>query len=189
MIIPVHIIAGFLGSGKTTLMNHLLKMRPEGLKPAIIVNDFGEIPLDGDLIDRSDYALKELASGCVCCTLKGPLSETLAVFAKEEAPDVILMETTGVAIPAEIGGLFQTLELKSLVQIGNVICVIDTNSFLKYEPHFSVIGTQIQQANTIVLNKADLTSQDRLNAVYRRIEYLCLPESQIVETNHGKLYP
>ena len=170
-------------------MNHILEMRPEGLRPAIIVNDFGEIPLDGDLIHRSTYALKELASGCVCCTLKGPLSETLAMFAQEEAPDVILMETTGVAIPAEIGSLFRTSELKSLVHIGNVICVVDTNSFLKYEPHFSIMGKQVQQANTIVSNKVALIPPDKLNSTRCRIDYLCQPDAKIIETNHCKLDP
>ena len=98
MSIPVHIISGFLGSGKTTLMNHLLRGQTGDLKLALIVNDFGKIPLDGDLLNREGYSMKELASGCVCCTLRGPLSDTLAAFALEEDPDIILMETTGVAI-------------------------------------------------------------------------------------------
>ncbi len=175
MAIPVHVIAGFLGSGKTTLMNHLLGTRPADLRPAIIVNDFGDVALDGDLIDRSGYALKELPSGCVCCTLKGPLADTLGSFATEIAPDVILMETTGIAVPADIAAIFRSSELEPFVQIGNVVCVIDACSFLKYEPHFAILGTQVQQANTILLNKTDLVPEDTLNTTRKRIDYLSLP--------------
>lgn len=185
--IPVHIIAGFLGSGKTTLMNRLLAKRPPDLRPAIIVNDFGEIALDGDLIEHSEYALKELASGCVCCTLKGPLSDTLAVFVEEEDPDVILIETTGVAIPAELGSLFHSEKLEPWVHLGNVVCVVDAKSFLKYEPHFTILKKQVQQANTIVLNKVDLVTPEQYTATRNRLEYLSQPDAHIVETKHCQL--
>ena len=189
MGIPLHIISGFLGAGKTTLMNHILTERPGDLKLALIVNDFGKIPLDGDLIDRSGYSLKELSSGCVCCTLRGPLSNVLAQFAEKEDPDIILMETTGVAIPAEIASVFRSSHLSDLVQIGNVVSVVDTSSFLKYEGHFSVLGKQVQQANTILLNKVDGSAKEILENTRKRVEFLSLPEAVIEETEHCGVPP
>ncbi|MDA0709115.1 MAG: GTP-binding protein [bacterium] len=189
MTIPVHIVSGFLGSGKTTLMNHILNAGLRNLKPAILVNDFGKIALDGDLIHRPGYAMKELASGCVCCSLKGPMTEALAGFARNESPDVILMETTGVAIPAEIGGVFRMADLRTLVHLGNVICVVDASSFLKYETHFSIMSKQVQQANTIVLNKMDLVQTEARHATRRRIDFLSQPDCLTSETDHCKLDP
>jgi G3E family GTPase len=184
MSIPVHIISGFLGSGKTTLMNHILSGQTGDLKLALIVNDFGTIPLDGDLLERAGYSLKELASGCVCCTLRGPLSDTLTRFAEEEEPDMILMETTGIAIPAEIGSIFRSSNLSDLVQIGNVVSVIDASSFLKYETHFTVLGKQVRQSNTILLNKFDISKKEILEVTRNRVEFLSMPEAVIVETDH-----
>jgi G3E family GTPase len=187
MSIPVHIISGFLGSGKTTLMNHILRGQTGDLKLALIINDFGKIPLDGDLLERAGYSLKELASGCVCCTLRGPLSDTLTRFAEEEEPDIILMETTGVAIPAEIGSIFRSSDLSDLVQIGNVVSVIDATSFLKYETHFTVLGKQVRQSNTILLNKSDNPQKELLKATRNRVEFLSMPEAVIVETDHCQI--
>ena len=73
--VPVHVLSGFLGSGKTTLLNRLLAALPAGTRPAIVVNDFGAVTVDGALVDRDRYAVAELASGCVCCTLSAPLQE------------------------------------------------------------------------------------------------------------------
>ena len=93
--VPVHVLSGFLGSGKTTLLNRLLAALPAGTRPAIVVNDFGAVAVDGALVDRGRYAVAELASGCVCCTLSAPLQEALSALLDDEQPDTILMETTG----------------------------------------------------------------------------------------------
>lgn len=187
MTIPVHIIAGFLGSGKTTLMNRLLKALPETTNAAVIVNDFGEIPLDGTLIDQGDYAMKELPSGCVCCTLKGPLSDALTALAEDVNPDVILMETTGVAVPMEIAGNFRSAALHEIVRVGNIICLVDAGSFLRYEKHYDVLGKQVMQANTLVLNKVDIASPDVLKATRHRLEYLRQPDAVLIETRHSNV--
>lgn len=185
MAAPLHIIAGFLGAGKTTLMNRLLGSLEADTRAALIVNDFGEIPLDGTLIDRGDYALKELASGCVCCTLKGPLLQTLEHLAEDQSPDLILMETTGVAEPAEIAVSIRTERLSRLVTLGNVVCMVDAGSFLRYEKGLVVLGKQVTQANTIVLNKTDLVNGDGLTALRDRVEYLRTPDAVVTEARQA----
>ena len=95
----MHVLSGFLGSGKTTLLNRLLAALPAGTRAAVVVNDFGAVAVDGALLDRGSYAVAELASGCVCCTLSVPMQEALAALLDDQQPDTILMETTGLAEP------------------------------------------------------------------------------------------
>ena len=85
--VPVHVLSGFLGSGKTTLLNRLLAALPANTRPAVVVNDFGAVAVDGALVDRGSYAVAELASGCVCCTLSAPMQEALAALLDDEQPD------------------------------------------------------------------------------------------------------
>ena len=187
--IPVHIISGFLGAGKTTLMNRCLGALPDGQKAAIIVNDFGKVCIDAELIDRGDYALRELSSGCVCCTLAGPLTDSLTVLAEEEQPDVIVLETTGIAEPAQIALLFGSGTLSDHVHVGNVICVLDSSAFTKYEAHFEIMRKQVEQANTILINKTDLATPEVLAAVRARVAFLAQPGATVVETQNCETDP
>jgi G3E family GTPase len=181
MTVPVHIITGFLGAGKTTLMNRLLKKVPAGLRPAIIVNDFGKVALDGELIDHGSYKVTELASGCVCCTLSGALAESLVKIVDEQAPDVIFIETTGIAQPSQFPPLFR--ELSSHAHLANVVCVVDSVSFLRYEQFLPLLRMQVEQSNTIILNKVADTEEDTLVSLRHRMEYLRPPDAYVVETN------
>lgn len=187
--IPVHIIAGFLGAGKTTLMNHFLRSLPEDCKAAIIVNDFGKVAVDAELIDCGSYAMKELSSGCVCCTLAGPLTDSLKAIAEEQQPDLVVMETTGIAEPAQIAALMDAGAVSALVHVGNVVCVIDSSAFAKYEPHFDIIPKQVEQANTLVVNKVDLADAPTLERVRSRVAFLAQPDALVVETEQCELDP
>ena len=182
MTVPVHIIAGFLGAGKTTLMNRLLRDVPAGLRPAIIVNDFGKIVLDGELIDHGSYTVRELASGCVCCTLSGALSDALVGIVDEQAPDVILIETTGIAQPSQFPPIFAGLT--EHVYLANIVCVVDSTSFARYEQHMTMLKAQVEQCNTVILNKVADAEPDALDAVRQRIEFLRQPDARVIETNH-----
>jgi G3E family GTPase len=181
MAVPVHIVAGFLGAGKTTLMNRVLAGLPDDCKAALVVNDFGDVALDGALIDRGGYALRELASGCVCCTLKGPLLETLQYLVEEESPDLILMETTGVAEPAEIASSLRSGRLANSLVLGNIVCLVDAASFLRYEKGLIILGKQVAQANTILINKTDLVDAKVLSAVQDRVDFLRTPDAAVFE--------
>jgi G3E family GTPase len=185
--IPVHIVAGFLGSGKTTLMNRLLGGLPEATRPAVIVNDFGEVPLDGTLIERQDYALKELPSGCVCCSLRGPLSTALRQMAEEIKPDVVLMETTGVARPIELVRLLAGGELAGVVHAGNVVCMVDCCAFCRYETHFHVLTEQVHEANTVFINRVDSADAETRASTRARIDFLKQPDAVVQECEFAEV--
>ena len=184
---PVHLICGFLGAGKTTLMNRLLSELDPALRPAVVVNDFGSVPVDATLLERHGYAVKSLPSGCVCCTLRGPFEDALVGLADEQDPGVIVLETSGIVRPADLPVLFSTRSLKERVHIGNVVCLVDAGAFLRLEPSLVVIGDQVRQANIIVINKTDLADQQTVRAVERRVRYLSQPDAIIVTTTQALL--
>jgi G3E family GTPase len=186
-MINVHLITGFLGSGKTTLLNRLLTQLPEGKKPSILVNELGSVGIDGDIVEKSGYRLKELPSGCVCCTLAGPFAESLVDFVENEHPDVIFVETTGIAQPVELKGILGAAELESKVRLGNVICMVDAHTFLKYEKVLTVMQHQVAQANTVILNKTDLASETKLKDTRQRMRYLTQPGTVIEESVKGDI--
>ena len=179
MTVPVHILAGFLGSGKTCLLNHLLRNVPDGRQLAVIVNDFGTVAIDGDLLDRGSYAMKELSSGCVCCTLTGPLAGSLTELIRAEQPDVILIESTGVARPDQIARVLADRTLADLVHCGNVVCVVDAAAVLMLLPNLMVVQDQIKCANTVLINKVDLVSDETLAEVRSALAPLTPPECRI----------
>ena len=178
--VPVHVLSGFLGSGKTTLLNRLLAALPAGTRPAVVVNDFGAVAVDGALVDRGSYAVAELASGCVCCTLSAPMQEALSELLDEEQPDTILMETTGLAEPAAFPALFATPELAARIHLGNVVCVVDASTYLRYADHLLVLPRQVEQANTVIMNKIDLADAATREAVRRRLLATCPPGTMLL---------
>ena len=104
--LPVTIITGFLGSGKTTLLNHILRSR-QGLKTAVLVNEFGEVGIDGALIVSTDGNLVELANGCICCTMNGDLMDAVfSVLERADRVDYLVVETTGLADPLPVATTF-----------------------------------------------------------------------------------
>lgn len=121
--IPVYILSGFLGSGKTTLLVQLIEhWQQQGLRPAVVMNELGEVNLDGQIVD-STVPMTEMLGGCICCTVRGDLGLQLADLVQEESPDVIIIEATGAANPMEIldavteTSLYMRLELKSLITV------------------------------------------------------------------------
>ncbi|MDE0218793.1 MAG: GTP-binding protein [Spirochaetaceae bacterium] len=187
--VPVHVLSGFLGSGKTTLLNRLLAALPPGTRPAVVVNDFGAVAVDGALVDRGSYAVAELASGCVCCTLSAPMQEALAALLDDEEPDVILMETTGLAEPAAFPALFAAPALADRIRLGNVACVVDASTYLRYADHLLVLPRQVEQANTVIMNKTDLAGAATQEAVRRRLLATCPPGALLLAAERCAVDP
>lgn len=156
------LITGFLGSGKTTLLNHILTNRQE-LKVAVLVNEFGDINIDSQLLVSVEENMVELSNGCICCTINDSLVDAVyAVLEREERMDYLVIETTGLADPLPIMATFLGTALKRLTHLDSVITVVDSEAFT--ENHFSseVALSQLLYGDIILLNKADLVPEAKL---------------------------
>ncbi|MCO6450967.1 MAG: GTP-binding protein [Caldilineales bacterium] len=155
--IPVTILAGFLGAGKTTLLNRILRAE-HGLRVAVLINDFGEINIDSQLIegDRTSDMIS-LPNGCICCTLFGNLVEVLLRFARlDTPPDHILIEASGVSQPHQIIDILKVSELQKRLRLDGVITLVDAENVRRLAEVVMFIEGQLADADLIVLNKMDL---------------------------------
>ncbi len=162
---PVTVIGGYLGSGKTTLVNHLLR-NADGRRLAILVNEFGELPIDADLIEADDGDVISLTGGCVCCSYGNDLMMALMDMAKmEPRPDHIILESSGVALPGAIAGSVSLLNDYSL---DGILVLTDAETVQERANDKYMADTilrQLQDANIILLNKIDLISDDKKAAL------------------------
>ncbi len=211
-IVPITVLTGYLGAGKTTLINHVLNNQ-EGYKVAVIVNDIGEVNIDADLIGKGgivqeeDSSLVPLQNGCICCTLKVDLMQQIVDIIKTRKFDYILIEASGVCEPLPIAQTITVLSeqteqygLPKICRLDNVVTVVDA---LRLRDEFNcgdnlvkkdiddedienLLIQQIEFCNKIVLNKVDELEDDELNRVKAIIRSL-QPKAEIIETNYGKV--
>src|SRR5690242_8807445 len=168
--IPVTVLTGYLGAGKTTLLNRILS-EPHGKKYAVIVNEFGEIGIDNDLVVGADEEVFEMNNGCICCTVRGDLVRILDGLMRRKGKfDAIIVETTGLADPAPVAQTFFIDEnVGRRTKLDAVATVADAkwlNERLKDAPEAK---NQIAFADVILINKTDLVSADELSDVEARI--------------------
>jgi G3E family GTPase len=167
---PVTVLTGYLGAGKTTLLNRILS-EPHGRKFAVIVNEFGEVGIDNDLIVESDEDVFEMNNGCICCTVRGDLIRIIeALMRRRDRFDGILIETTGLADPAPVAQTFFVDEdVRSKTRLDSIITVVDAKHLLDEIDRAHEAQEQLAFADTILLNKTDLVGEDDLAAVEQRI--------------------
>lgn len=182
--IPVTVVGGYLGAGKTTLVNHLLRSA-QGLRLAVLVNDFGALPIDADLIEAQDGNVIGIAGGCVCCSYGSDLMQALIdLAARTPRPEHVLLETSGVALPGPVAAaltLLQDYVLDSVLTLADAaqVCTLGHDRYLA-----DTIGRQLQDAHLILLNKADLAAPETLAQAQRWLGEVA-PGARILTTRHA----
>ena len=171
--IPVTIVTGFLGSGKTTLINHILEGQ-HGRKIAVIVNEFGEIGIDGQLMVSDDEEqLVEFNNGCLCCTVRGDLVRTLEDLMQRADLDAVLVETTGLADPAPVASTFIVAdEIKANFNLDAFVTVVDAPNLQRNLTDSHEAQEQVAFADIILINKTDLVSADEIAKIEQQIRTL-----------------
>ncbi len=166
---PVTIITGFLGSGKTTLLNHILNNQ-QGLKTAVLVNEFGEIGIDNELIVSTGENMVELNNGCICCTINSDLVDAVyKVLERQENLDYLVVETTGLADPLPVALTFLGTELRDLTRLDSIITVVDAANYSLDLFNSEAAYSQIAYGDVILLNKTDLVDEATLKELERKI--------------------
>lgn len=162
---PITILTGFLGAGKTTLLNRILNGE-HGLRVAVLVNDFGAINIDADLVVGVEDDVVSLANGCVCCSIRDDLVETVEmVLDRPEGPEYILLEASGVADPSGIAMTFVDPKLRDRVRLDSITCVVDAEQVFEASELMELKLRQMAFADMIVLNKVDLVDRQRIDAI------------------------
>lgn len=183
---PVTIITGFLGSGKTTLLNEILSNKQD-LKVAVLVNEFGDINIDAQLLISTEKDMVELSNGCICCTINDGLVDAVyRVLEREERVDYMVIETTGVADPLPIILTFLGTELREFTRLDSIITLVDAEAFTPEHFDSEAALKQIVYGDVVLLNKTDLAAPEQVEEVEAYIQTV-KPGARILRTQQAKV--
>ncbi|MGQ9926987.1 MAG: CobW family GTP-binding protein [Chloroflexaceae bacterium] len=184
--VPVTILTGFLGAGKTTLLNRILHA-DHGLRVAVLVNDFGTVNIDTQLVVGVEGETISLANGCICCSIRGDLLNTaLQLLDRPEPPEYLLIETSGVSDPWAVVETFEMPELSPYFNLDSVITVVDAEYVLQ-QPHYeNLIVDQVSAADMVVLSKVDLVTAEQRTEVEQWVRRI-VPAARILPAVHGNV--
>ncbi|MCT7654705.1 GTP-binding protein [Oceanimonas sp. NS1] len=186
--IPTHLVMGFLGTGKTTLLRHLLAHKPEHERWAILVNEFGEVGIDGALLSEQGALVKEIPGGCLCCVAGLPFQIGLNALLHKAQPDRLLIEPTGLGHPSRVMDILTNEHYRNVLSLGAAFCLIDPRQWQdsRYREH-ETYRDQLALADVVVANKTDMCSEAELSRLRHDIAQGPEPKQVLVETEQGRL--
>ena len=185
MPVPILLVTGFLGAGKTTTVNHLLA-HAEGRRIAAVVNDFGAINIDAELIAGASDGVVSLANGCICCTLEGDLLRTLsALLRRDPKPDFIVIETSGVADPADIVRNLMDPVIWQEAPLETVLCVVDATTPAE-KLNDVLLRSQLRAADVVALSKTDLAGEASCKQLLDDVRAIH-PAAVVVDAPYGEV--
>ncbi len=184
----VTVIGGFLGAGKTTLLNHLIAHRGEGRRLGVLVNDFGSINIDAELVIGVDGDMVSLGGGCICCSIRDDLASSIfAMLSRDDAPDHLVIEASGVSDPAAVARAIAAQQLHGLVALDGVVVVVDAEAYSQAGFRERLVtGGQLRAADIVVLSKTDLLGADAQEAVQAKV-HKAVPRARVLTASHGKV--
>jgi len=181
---PITLVTGPLGTGKTTLLRHILRTRPA--KIAIVMNEFGEIAIDTKVIEGKNVRIAELGGGCVCCSLVGEFEAAVNEIIEKVAPEMIIVETTGLAEPEAL--VFNIQEALPQCRLDGVVSVIDADMLVRFPELGHTTRLQIEGADILLLNKIDLVQATQIEPLETKLREIN-PTAAIVRTERCQIDP
>ena len=189
--IPTNLITGFLGVGKTSAIRHLIAQKPAGERWAVLVNEFGEVGIDGAIIESAgtdSVAVSEIAGGCFCCSADAPIEFSLMELIRQTSPQRVLIEPTGLGHPAKVLDTLRGPWFRSVIDLHATICLADAADFDNPKvTSVEVFQDQLHMADIVAVNKLDRTDPVRLEVFLQYLREMFPPKSQILTTTQGRL--
>jgi G3E family GTPase len=185
MPVQLYVVSGFLGSGKTTLINRILETAPAHLKIMVLVNEFGTISIDKKIINIDPENIIDLSGGCICCGLFSELMASLRFALDDFNAAMILIESTGLALPQEIARQALIPAFKKTITLGAIITVVDAAG--TQWDDYPIIAEQLKASDIVILNKTDLVDATVLGRVRNKIQHIMPPGSTLIETRFCRI--